>query len=66
MKQDLIRIHELQVFLPDHPSIHTVYAWCSRKLIPFHKYGKTTFFSKSEIIEWNDNGRPATTQEVSR
>jgi excisionase family DNA binding protein len=49
----------LMAYLPDKPSIHTVYKWTERKKIPFTKLGKKLFFIKKNIDEWNAKGRPA-------
>jgi len=60
MKSDLIRIDELSELLPDKPSKPTIYNWIRIKSIPHYKYGRTLYFSKSEILTWNDNGRDIT------
>lgn len=43
-------------YLPQRPAKQTVYEWCSKRKIPFHKVGgskgKHTVFLKSEIDEW--------------
>lgn len=48
-------IKGLQEYIPSHPSIQTIYGWCSTGTIPFHKVGeagKQNIFLKSEIDEW--------------
>ena len=57
MKTDLIKIDELRELLPDKPSRQTVHRWCCQGKIPFYKYGRNNYFSKSEILKWNENGR---------
>jgi hypothetical protein len=42
----------LSVYLPNHPSVQTIYGWTSTRSIPFHKRGKYTIFDKQEIDEW--------------
>lgn len=43
-------------YLPQRPAKQTVYEWCSKRKIPFHKAGgirgKHNVFLKSEIDEW--------------
>jgi hypothetical protein len=53
----LMTVEELIEYLPDKPSIHTVYYWTSKELIPFKKIGKKLFFKQSEINKWNENNR---------
>lgn len=43
-------------YLPQKPAKQTVYEWCTKRKIPFHKVGghkgKLTVFLKAEIDEW--------------
>jgi hypothetical protein len=48
----LMTIKDLQNYLPDNPSIHTIYLWTSKKSIPHEKHGKKLFFEKSKIDKW--------------
>lgn len=57
MKKDLIKIDELIELLPDHPEKSTIYGWIRQKKVPHYKYGRCLFFSKSEILDWNEQGR---------
>ena len=50
-----LNVKELSKYLPNHPSIPTIYRWCSEGTIPFHKVGgtgKNNIFNKSEIDAW--------------
>lgn len=45
----------LHDYLPSHPSVQTIYGWCSTGVIPHHKQGdkgKQNLFLKSEIDQW--------------
>lgn len=50
-------IKELIEYLPEQPSIFTVYLWTSKNKIPYKKIGRKLFFEKHLIDEWNDNDR---------
>lgn len=50
-------IEELIEYLPEQPSIFTVYLWTSKNKIPYKKIGRKLFFEKHLIDEWNDNNR---------
>jgi predicted DNA-binding transcriptional regulator AlpA len=58
MKQELLTISELSDLLPEKPAKNTIYGWCAKGLIPYKKYGRTSYFVKSEIEKWNEQGRP--------
>lgn len=48
-------VQGLREYIPSHPSIQTIYGWCSTGVIPYHKAGtngKQNIFLKSEIDEW--------------
>jgi excisionase family DNA binding protein len=61
MSEKLMTIQELADYLPDKPTIRTIYGWTSKGLIPFKKLGKKLFFEKTLIDDWNDNNRPPQT-----
>lgn len=42
----------LSAYLPNHPSIQTIYGWTASRSIPFHKRGKYTVFNRLEIDDW--------------
>jgi len=33
-------------------SVNTLYEWVHRRMIPFHKFGKSVRFEKSDIDNW--------------
>jgi hypothetical protein len=39
------------------PAKATIYNWCFNRSVPFKKYGKHTYFKRSEIDLWLSNGR---------
>ena len=48
-------VQGLREYIPSHPSIQTIYGWCSAGIIPYHKAGtngKQNIFLKSEIDKW--------------
>ncbi len=51
-KKEFLSIEQLHDFLPNHPSIKTIYRWMNNKIIPFYKGETTTVFLKSDIEEW--------------
>lgn len=51
------RTEELVHYLPDISSRYTVYGYVSNRSIPYHKRGNRLLFKKSEIDEWDRNGR---------
>ncbi|OYU84277.1 MAG: hypothetical protein CFE24_07265 [Flavobacterium sp. BFFFF2] len=44
--------------------IATIRTKVSRMEMPCKKRGKPMGFSKKQILEWNENGRPKVTQEI--
>lgn len=58
-------IDDLTMYLPDKPSIQTVYSWVGQKLIPYNKVGKRLYFLKSDIDLWLKNGRRKTAAEIA-
>ena len=42
----------------------SVYGLVHQKKIPFNKVGKKLYFSKSEIMQWINNGKHATKSEI--
>jgi len=59
-----LNIKQLCVYLPDKPSIQTVYGWVNKRLIPFHKKGKKLYFLKNQIDEWLIDGKKKTKTEI--
>lgn len=56
---DWMTLPELIRILPDKPSRHTVYSWCQRGKIPYHKANKKLIFKRSEIDEFlKSYGKP--------
>jgi excisionase family DNA binding protein len=53
-------LDELRDYLPDKPSISTVYGWVNGGNIPAHKVGKKLRFLKSDIDNWLKDGRKKT------
>lgn len=58
-------IDDLATYLPDKPSVQTVYTWVGQKLIPYNKVGKRLYFLKSDIDDWLKNGRRKTAAEIA-
>lgn len=58
-------IDDLTMYLPDKPSIQTVYSWVGQKIIPYNKVGKRLYFLKSDIDLWLKNGRRKTAAEIA-
>lgn len=42
----------------------TIYGYCQKNEIPFHKKNGRLFFFKSEIIDWIKQGKQKTTLEI--
>lgn len=55
--KDYMTIEDLAAYLPENPSIPTIYKWTKEKQIPFVKFGRRLYFEKNEIDNWNENGR---------
>jgi excisionase family DNA binding protein len=45
-------------------TVKTLYTKCSRREIPFSKKGGILRFNKSELLNWINSGRKATTEEI--
>jgi excisionase family DNA binding protein len=58
-------LDELCKYHPDKPAKPTVYGWVHRRLIPYHKDGKTLRFLKSEIDLYLKGGRRKTQAETA-
>ncbi len=58
-------INELCDYLPDHPSIQTVYGWTNNRQIPFHKPRKKLQFLKSEIDTWIKSSKRKSISEIA-
>jgi excisionase family DNA binding protein len=50
-------IEELSEYLPEKPTIRTIYNWTSNNQIPFRKFGRSLYFDKEKIKEWEQNNR---------
>ena len=57
-------IVELGQYLPDRPTVPTIYGYVHRRTIPFHKRMKKLYFLKSEIDDWLRSGRQLTNTEA--
>jgi predicted DNA-binding transcriptional regulator AlpA len=42
----------------------TLYGYCQRNEIPYHKKGNRLYFFKSEIIDWIKTGKQKTLKEI--
>ena len=51
----LLNIKELSEYLPDKPTVGTIYQWVSKRMIPYKKIGKRVLFDIVEIDKWNNN-----------
>ncbi len=49
-KDEPLNIEQAAAFI--HKKKQTVYNYCSKNLIPFHKNGNHVIFFRSELIEW--------------
>lgn len=56
--KNYMNVRELSEYLPDRPTMNTIYVWVNLKKVPFQKFGKTILFEKDEIDQWNDLNRP--------
>jgi predicted DNA-binding transcriptional regulator AlpA len=56
---------ELCNYLPDKPSVATVYGWVHFNTVPYHKGQKKLRFLKSEIDAWLLQGRIRTKAETA-
>lgn len=45
-------------------SVPTLYGYCQRNEIPYHKKGNRLYFFKSQIIEWIKAGKQKTILEI--
>ncbi len=55
-----MNVKELSEYLPDRPTVNTIYVWVNKNRIPFQKFGKTVLFDQEEVDRWNDLNRPVT------
>lgn len=60
-----LNLAELCEYLPNHPAEQTVYGWTSKRLIPFHKNGKSVLLLKSEIDDWLHKGKRKSDGELA-
>lgn len=61
-----LNIQQLCNYLPEKPVKPTVYGWVSKRLIPYHKKGKSLSFLKSEIDQWLKEGLQITSTQMAR
>jgi len=61
--REYLNISELSQYLPEKPSIPTIYKWTRHKKVPFKKFGVKLYFNKQEIDDWNESGRPVTVSD---
>ena len=45
-------------------TVPTLYGYCQRNEIPYHKKGNRLYFFKSEIIDWIKTGKNKTLKEL--
>lgn len=45
-------VDEVCDYIPSHPRKQTIYSWTSKRMIPFHKKGRSIMFDKAEIDAW--------------
>lgn len=45
-------------------SVETLYRYCQKNEIPYHKKGNRSFFFIEEIIDWIKTGRQKTVREI--
>ena len=45
-------------------TVPTLYGYCQRSEIPYHKKGNRLYFFKSEIIDWIKTGKQITIKEL--
>lgn len=64
-KETWMTVDDVAKYLPDNPSVQTIYSWVGQKLIPYNKIGKRLYFLKSEIDAWLKNGRRKTAAEIA-
>lgn len=64
-KETWMTVDDVAKYLPDNPSVQTIYSWVGQKLIPYNKTGKRLYFLKSEIDAWLKNGRRKTAAEIA-
>ncbi|WP_394749322.1 helix-turn-helix domain-containing protein [Spongiimicrobium salis] len=46
-------------------SVQTLYGYCHRSEIPYHKKGNRLYFFKTELIDWIKEGRSKTLKELN-
>lgn len=57
-------ITELSKYIPGNPALQTIYQWCSKGLIPYHKPAKRLYFVQSEIDNWLMSKRRKSADEL--
>ena len=45
-------------------TVATIYGYCQRREIPYHKKGNRLYFFKSDIIDWIKTGKQKTIKEL--
>ena len=65
-KDEWFNLDQICKYLPDKPAKATVYGWVSKRLIPYHKKGKSLSFLKSEIDQWLKEGLQITTTQMAK
>ena len=58
-------IHQLAEYLPQKPTINTIYDWTRRRAIPYSKATGRLIFSKAEIDAWLKSGKKMTINELT-
>jgi hypothetical protein len=58
-------VKELHDYLPGNTPIPTIYGWCCKRTIPYHKIGRWNVFRKSEIDGWLSLKAIQTTDEIA-
>ncbi len=65
-KDEWFNLDQICKYLPDKPAKGTVYGWVSKRLIPYHKKGKSLSFLKSEIDQWLKEGLHITAKQMAK
>lgn len=65
-KDEWFNLEQICIYLPDKPAKATVYGWVSKRLIPYHKKGKSLSFLKSEIDKWLKEGLRVTANQMAK
>jgi excisionase family DNA binding protein len=56
-KSQLMNVEQLARYL--QVEVTTIYAWVSRRLIPYRKVGRLLRFDRNEINEWTKSDKRA-------